>query len=111
MKKQTVAVKFKGKTYKVKVDAKGKGTIKLTKKLKKGKKYTTKVTYTGPKIYKNVKLTVKFNGKNYKVKTNGQGVAKFKVTKKMVKKFKKGKKIKYALAYKAYKLNRYMKIK
>ena len=111
MKKQTVAVKFKGKTYKVKVDAKGKGTIKLTKKLKKGKKYTTKVTYTGPKIYKNVKLTVKFNGKNYKVKTNGQGVAKFKVTKKMVKKFKKGKKIKYALAYKADKLNRYMKIK
>ena len=111
MKKQTVTVKFKGKTYKVKVDAKGNGILKLNKKLKKGKKYTAKVTYTGPKLYKNVKVTVKFNGKKYKVKTNKQGVAKFKVTKKMVKKFKKGKKVKYTITYKADKLNRYVKIK
>ena len=111
MKKQTVTVKFKGKTYKVKVDAKGNGIIKLNKKLKKGKKYTAKVTYTGPKLYKNVKVTVKFNGKKYKVKTNKQGVAKFKVTKKMVKKLKKGKKVKYTITYKADKLNRYVKIK
>ena len=115
MKKQTVTVKFKGKTYKVKVNAKGVGTIKLVKKtakkLKKGKKYTTKVTYTGSKVYKKVKVTVKFNGKNYKVKTNKQGVAKFKVTKKMVKKFKKGKKVKYTITYKADKLTKYVKIK
>ena len=111
MKKQTVTVKFKGKTYKVKVDAKGKGILKLNKKLKKGKKYTAKVTYNGPKLYKNVKVTVKFNGKKYTVKTNKQGVGKFKVTKKMVKKLKKGKKVKYTIKYKADKLNRYVKIK
>ena len=96
MKKQTVTVKFKGKNYKVKVNSKGKGTLKLAKKvakkLKKGKKYKTKVTYNGPNLYKKAKLTVKFNGKKYNVKTNSNGIAKFKVTKKMVKKLKKGKK-------------------
>ena len=115
MKKQTVTVKFKGKTYKVKVNAKGKGTLKLAKKvakkLKKGKKYTAKVTYTGPKLYKNVKLTVKFNGKNYKVKTASNGVGKFKVTKKMVKKLKKGKTVSYTVTYKQASLERFVKIK
>ena len=94
----------------MKVDGKGNGILKLNNKLKKGKEYTTKVTYTGPKIYRNVKLTVKFNGKKYTVKTDKQGLAKFKVTKKMVKKFKKGK-VKYTITYKADKLNRYVKIK
>ena len=115
MKKQTVAVKFKGKTYKVKVNGKGKGTLKLTKKvakkLRKGKKYSLKVTFKGSKLYKKVKVTVKFNGKKYKVKTNKAGVAKFKVTKKMVKKFKKGKKVKYTITYKKDTLKRFVKIK
>ena len=115
MKKQTVTVKFKGKTYKVKVNAKGKGTLKLdkkvAKKLKKGKKYTAKVTYAGPKLYKNVKLTVKFNGKNYKVKTGSNGVGKFKVTKKMVKRLKKGKTVSYTVTYKQASLERFVKIK
>ena len=114
MKKQTVTVKFKGKSYKLKVNKKGVGTIKLSKKtakkLKRGKKYSAKVTYSGPKLYKKVKVTVKFNGKKYKVKTNKQGVAKFKLTKKMVKKFKKGKKVKYTVIYKSDKLTRYVKI-
>lgn len=115
MKKQTVSVKFKGKTYKVKVNGKGKGTLKLTKKvakkLRKGKKYSLKVSFKGPKRYKNVKVTVKFNGKKYKVKTNKAGEAKFKVTKKMVKKFKKGKKVKYTITYKLDTINRFVKIK
>ena len=115
MKKQSVVVKFKGKSYKVKVNNRGVGTLKLakkvSKKLKKGKKYTAKVTYIGSKLYKKVKVTVKFNGKKYNVKTNKQGVAKFKVTKKMVKNMKKGKKVKYTVTYKADKLTRYVKIK
>ena len=115
IKKQTVIVKFKGKSYKVKVNTKGKGTLKLTKKvakkLKRSKKYSIKVTYKGSKRYKKVKVKVKFNGKKYKVKTNSKGVGKFKVTKKMVKKFKKGKKVKYTISYKKDKLNRYVKIK
>ena len=96
-------------TYQVKVNSKGKGTLKLTKKvakkLKKGKKYSTSVykAYTG-------KVKVKFNGKNYNVKIN-KGVASFKVTKKMVKNLKKGKKVKYTVTYKANKLTRYVKIK
>ena len=115
MKKQTVLVKFKGKTYNVKVNKKGVGKLKLTKKvakkLKKGKKYKAKVTYLGSKLYKKVKVTVKFNGKKYKVKTNKKGVAKFKVTKKMVKKFKKGKKVKYTISYKQDTLKRFVKIR
>ena len=115
MKNQIVSVKFKGKTYKVKVNGKGVGVIKLAKKvakkLKKGKKYTVKVTYKGPKLYKKVKLTIKFNGKKYKVKTNKLGVAKFKVTKKMVKKLKKGKKVKYTITYKQDTIKRFVKIK
>ena len=83
----------------------------VAKKLKSGKKYQLKVTFIGPKLYKNVKLVVKFNGKKYKVKTNNMGVAKFKVTKNMVKKYKKGKKVKYTVSYKNDKITKYMKIK
>ena len=115
MKNQKVTVKFKGKTYSVKVNKKAIGKLKLSKKvakkLKKGKKYSVKVTYMGPKLYKKVKLTVKFKGKKYKVKTNVKGIAKFKVTKKMVKKFKKGKKVKYTITYKKDKIIRYVKIR
>ena len=115
MKNQKVTVKFKGKTYKVKVNSKGVGKLKLSKKvakkLKSGKKYQLKVTFIGPKLYKNVKLVVKFNGKKYKVKTNNMGVAKFKVTKNMVKKYKKGKKVKYTVSYKNDKITKYIKIK
>ncbi len=115
MKKQIVAVKFKGKTYNVKVNKKGVGTLKLTKKvakkLKKGKKYKVKVTYKGPKLYKKVKLVVKFKGKKYKVKTNSKGIAKFKITKKMVNKLKKGKKVKYTITYKKDTVKRFVKIR
>ena len=115
MKKQIVTVKFKGKTYNVKVNKKGVGTLKLTKKvakkLKKGKKYKAKVTYSGPKLYKKVKLVVKFKGKKYNVKTNSKGIAKFKVTKKMVKKLKKGKKVKYTITYKKDTVKRFVKIR
>ena len=115
MKNQKVAVKFKGKTFAVKVNKKGKGTLKLTKavakKLKKGKKYTARVTYKGSKLYKKVKVAVKFNGKKYVLKTNKNGFTKFKVTKKMVKKLKKGKTYKYTITYKSDVLTRYVKIK
>ena len=100
---------LKVKLIRLKLIAKGKGTLKLTKavakKLKKGKKYSTSVykAYTG-------KVKVKFNGKTYNVKIN-KGVANFKVTKKMVKKLKKGKKVKYTVTYNANKLTRYVKIK
>ena len=115
MKKQKVTVKFKGKTYNVKVNKKGVGKLKLTKKvtkkLKKGKKYNVKVTYNGPKLYKKVKLVVKFKSKKYKIKTNSKGIAKFKITKKMVKKLKKGKKVKYTITYKKDTVKRFIKIR
>ena len=44
--KQTVKIKFKGKTYKVKSNSKGIATFKLGKNIKKGK-YTIKTTYAG----------------------------------------------------------------
>lgn len=109
MAKQTVTVKFKGKTYNVKVNSKGVGTLKLSKKLKKGK-YSAKVTYTQSKPFKNVKVTVKFNGKTYSVKTNKNGIAKFKVTKSMVKKLSKGKTYQYTATYKGDSLSRDVKI-
>ena len=80
---QKVIVSIKGKTYQVKVNAQGKGTLKLTKAvtktLKKNRKYTTSVfkQYTG-------KVKVNFNKKNYNVKIN-KGVANFKVTQKWLK--------------------------
>ena len=115
VKKQTVKVTYKGKTYNVKVNKNGKGTLKLTKKvakkLKKGKKYKVNVAYTGGKPYKNIKVTVKFNGKAYSIKTNKYGVGKFKVTKKMVKKLKAGKKYKYTATYQADSITKYIKIK
>ena len=99
-----VAVKFKGKTYRVKVGSKGIGTLKLSKKaagkLKKGRKYSSSITYQGSRAFGNVKVTVKFNGKTYGIKTDAYGLAKFKVTKKMVKKLKKGKAVKYTASYK-----------
>ena len=44
--KQTVKIKFKGKTYKVKTNSKGIATLKLGKKLKAGK-YAIKTYYAG----------------------------------------------------------------
>ena len=115
IKNQKVTLKVKGKTYNVKVDKNGVGTLKLTsktaKKLTKGKKYTTTMNYKGPRLYKKVKVTVKFNNKKYTIKTDMSGVAKFKITKKMVKNLKKGKKVKYTITYKKDTLKRYVKIK
>lgn len=54
--KQTVKVKFKGKTYKLKTNSKGIATLKLSKKLKVGK-YTVKTTYAGLTLTN--KITVK----------------------------------------------------
>ena len=101
---QKIKVKFKGKVYSVKVNSKGVGTLKLSKKiakkLKKGKKYSAVMTYQGSRAFANVQVTVKFNGKTYNVRTDAYGLAKFKVTKKMVKKLKKGKAVKYTATYK-----------
>uniref|UniRef100_UPI0026219E0A Ig-like domain-containing protein n=1 Tax=uncultured Methanobrevibacter sp. TaxID=253161 RepID=UPI0026219E0A len=54
--KQTVKIKFKGKTYKVKTNSKGIATFKLAKNLKVGK-YTIKTTYAGLTLSN--KITVK----------------------------------------------------
>jgi hypothetical protein len=54
--KQTVKVKFKGKTYKLKTNSKGIATLKIPKKLKAGK-YTVKTTYKGLTVSN--KITVK----------------------------------------------------
>ena len=54
--KQTVKIKFKGKTYKIKTNKKGIATLKLSKKLKVGK-YTIKTTYAGLTLSN--KVTVK----------------------------------------------------
>ena len=115
LKGKKVTIKFKGKKFKVKVNKKGKATLKLTKKivkkLKRGKKYKATALWTSNKVYKNKKVIVKFKGKSYKIKTNKNGIAKFKVTKKMIKKLKKGKKVKYTIVYGANKMNRFVKIK
>ena len=58
---KTVALKFNGKTYKVKTNKKGVATFTIKKsvlnKLKVGKKYTYKVTYMKDSV--NRKITVK----------------------------------------------------
>ncbi|MBR3156675.1 MAG: hypothetical protein IKF13_07655 [Methanobrevibacter sp.] len=60
VKGKKITFKFKGKTYKVKTNKKGiaKGTVKknVIKKLKKGKKYTVKVTYLKDTIKTTVKV-------------------------------------------------------
>jgi hypothetical protein len=55
-KKQTVKIKFKGKTYKIKTDKKGIVVFKVSKKLKVGK-YTIKTTFKG--LTNSNKITVK----------------------------------------------------
>lgn len=54
--KQTVNIKFKGKTYKIKTNKKGIATFKIPKNLKVGK-YTIKTTYGGLTVSN--KITVK----------------------------------------------------
>ena len=56
LKNKKVTFKFKGKTYKVKTNSKGKAVLKIFKKYKKGK-YTIKTSYGGLQI-KN-KITIK----------------------------------------------------
>jgi len=62
IKKVLVTLKVKGKTYKVKTNAKGKATFKI-KNLKKKGKYTATIKFKGDKTYKSatkkVKITVK----------------------------------------------------
>ena len=100
-----VSVKFKGKTFNIKVDSKGKGVLKISKKLarelklKKSKKYKASATYEDKIIYKNKQVKVKINKKTYKIKTSKKGVAVFKITKKMVKKLKAGKKYSYSIKF------------
>ena len=108
-KNQKVVVALNGKNYEVKVNAQGKGALKLTKaagkKLKKNKKYSASVfkSYSG-------KVKVSFNGKTYSVKIS-KGVCDFKVTQKMVKNIKKGKTVKYTVTYNADKFTGSVKIK
>ena len=100
-----VSVKFKGKNFNTKVDSKGKGVLKISKKLarelnlKKSKKYKASATYEDKVIYKNKQVNVKIGGKKYTIKTNKKGVAVFKITKKMVKKLKVGKKYQYCIEF------------
>jgi hypothetical protein len=54
--KQTVKIKFKGKTYKIKTNSKGIASFKIPKKLKIGK-YTIKTSYAGLTVSN--KITVK----------------------------------------------------
>ena len=54
--KQTVKIKFKGKTYNLKTNKKGIATFKLSKNLKAGK-YTIKTTCNG--LTNSNKITVK----------------------------------------------------
>ena len=60
VKGKKITFKFKGKTYKVKTNKKGiaQKTLKknIIKKLKKGKKYTVKVTYLKDTIKTTVKV-------------------------------------------------------
>lgn len=101
---KTVAVKFNGKTYKIKTDKNGILTFKKSMNLKK-KKYALTVTYMGVKLTKKLKVKpiavkatktkgkliikasinkkiknrivkIKVNSKTFKVKTNSGGMAK-----------------------------------
>ena len=54
--KQTVKIKFNGKTYKIKTNKNGIATFKLSKKLKVGK-YTIKTTYEGLTLSNKVTVT------------------------------------------------------
>ena len=89
-----VLIKFKGKYFNAKVNSKGKGVLKISKKvarelkLKKGKKYKAVGQYKDSLIYKNKHLNVKINGKTFTVKTNKKGEVSFKITSKMVKNLK-----------------------
>ena len=100
-----VSVKFKGEYFTTKVDSKGKGVLKISKKLarelklKKGKKYKAHVVYKDIVIYKKQPVNVKIDGKTYTVKTNKKGAAIFKITKKMVKKLKAGKTYPYYVEF------------
>ena len=111
LKGRIVTFKFNSKNYRVKVNKKGYISIKLTKKLYRGRIYAGIASWKAFKVYKNKKLTIKFKNKLYKVKTNKNGVAIFKLTKKMVKNIKKGKILKYIINYQNDKLTRYIKIK
>ena len=100
-----VSVKFKGEYFTTKVDLKGNGVLKISKKLarelklKKGKKYKGRVVYKDMVIYKKQPVNVKIDGKTYTVKTNEKGAVIFKITKKMVKKLKPGKKYPYYVEF------------
>ena len=102
---QKIAVKFRGEYFTTKVNSKGKGVLKISKKLarelklKKGKKYKAHVVYKDMIIYKKQPDNVKIDGKTYTVKTNKKGTAIFKITKKMVKKLKPGKKYPYYVEF------------
>ena len=55
LKNKKITFKFKGKTYKIKTNSKGKATLKIAKKYKKGK-YTIKTSYGGLKIKNKIKI-------------------------------------------------------
>jgi predicted outer membrane repeat protein len=55
LKNKKITFKFKGKTYKIKTNKKGKATLKITKKYKVGK-YTIKTSYGGLKIKNTIKI-------------------------------------------------------
>ena len=58
VKKTTLILKLKGKTFKVKTNNKGQATFKITKLTKKGK-YNAKVIFKGNECYNSVNKNVK----------------------------------------------------
>ena len=100
-----VSVKFKGKYFNTKVNSKGNGVLKISKKLarelklKKSKNYKAIATYEKRVVYKNKQFNVKIYGKTYTIKTNQKGLAVLKITKKMVNKLKIGKKYPYYIKF------------
>ena len=58
MKNNKIALKVKGKTYKVTTNAKGKATFNLKKLTKKGK-FTATIKFSGNKYYKAISKKVK----------------------------------------------------
>jgi hypothetical protein len=89
---QAVTIKYNGKTYTVKTDAKGYATFKPTTKVKV-KKYTVTATYKGVTVKNTVTIKHVIKAKNAKIKKSKK-VNKIKVkTKKVNGKYLKGKKL------------------
>ena len=101
---ETVAIKFKGKTYNVKTDANGYATLKLPNVKPKKAKYTITATYKDITVKNTVKVNSIIKAANKKVKKSKK-VTKIKISlKKVNKKYLKNKKVKIKFRGKTYKV-------